>query len=163
MGKVITNYTLSDNAKALSPEDNVTLSYIGAGHTCTINVQVFQTMTIEKYGLFIGFNGIGSVDDVTVYINGEKNTDFVTEEGSFYIFADQFYNGERITFKVEPDTSSLDLKIVELDYFFTHARSFLLLIGRYSFCISPMVRYFLSELLVILVLLSLFNNYLLAF
>lgn len=71
--------------------------------TSTSTVQVFQTITIEKYELILGLLGIDSLDDVTVYLNGEEYTDIISEEGNFYISTNKFYNGECITISVVPN------------------------------------------------------------
>ena len=66
VGRVITDYTLSDNAKALSPEDKtVTVSYTRAGHTYTIDIPV---TVFDKDAVIVTEAEAGTV------VGGEKVT-----------------------------------------------------------------------------------------
>ena len=88
----------------------------------TSTVQVFQTMTIEKYELLFALLGIDSADDITVCFNGVEYKDILKEDG-YYISTNQFYYGERITISVTPNNGYIFGSYALLDYDSTNQKS----------------------------------------
>jgi len=109
-GKVITDYTLSDNAKALSPEDKkVTISYKRAGHTYTVDVPI---TVFDKDAVVVIEAEDGDV------VGGEKVTkSLLLQYASGNSFVRNFKEGGTITIKViaEKDTKA-SLRFVASSY-----------------------------------------------